>query len=93
MIQVAASETALPDQHLARMARVVGLAGAVSVGFALGFLAFVFRWIKLEPTSPSLLWIGSYFAFSAICMLALGLRLHSLRAVIHPMVSGALPTG
>jgi uncharacterized membrane protein HdeD (DUF308 family) len=47
------------------------LAGAVSVGFALVFLGFVFRWIKLDPTSPaqSFLWLGSYFGFSAVCML------------------------
>jgi uncharacterized membrane protein HdeD (DUF308 family) len=53
---------------------LLGAAGVVSVGFALWFLAFVFRWIKLEPASPSLLWLGSYFGFSAICMLGLGLR-------------------
>jgi uncharacterized membrane protein HdeD (DUF308 family) len=53
---------------------LLGAAGVVSVGFALWFLAFVFGWIKLEPASPSLLWLGSYFGFSAICMLGLGLR-------------------
>jgi len=49
------------------------LAGVVSVGFALVFLAFIFRWIELEPGSPgqTLLWLGSYFGFSAICMLGL----------------------
>jgi uncharacterized membrane protein HdeD (DUF308 family) len=48
-----------------------GAAGIVSLGFAGVFLAFVFRWIKLNPTSPaqSFLWLGSYFAFSAFCML------------------------
>jgi len=58
-----------------------GLAGAASVGFALAFIALGFRWIKLEPgpLSHSLfLWFGSYFGFSAICMLGLALRLHSL---------------
>jgi uncharacterized membrane protein HdeD (DUF308 family) len=36
-----------------------------------------FRWIKIEPGSHSdLLWLGSYFGFSAICMLGLALRLH-----------------
>jgi hypothetical protein len=50
-----------------------GLAGAVSVGFALVFLAFVFRWIKLDPASPaeSFLLLGSYFGFSAVCMLTM----------------------
>src|SRR5579859_517329 len=55
---------------------LLGVAGAVSIGFALVFLAFILRWIKLEP-SPSgqtFRWLGSYFAFSAIC--ALGLALH-----------------
>ena len=58
----------------------LGLAGAGSIGFALAFLAFVFRWIKLDPESPgeSLLWLGSYFGFSAICMLGLALRLRGL---------------
>jgi hypothetical protein len=47
------------------------LAGAVSVGFALVFLAYVFRWISLDPASPAegILWLGSYFGFSAVCML------------------------
>jgi uncharacterized membrane protein HdeD (DUF308 family) len=56
----------------------LGLAGVASVGFALAFLALGFRWIKIEPGSLSdLLWLGSYFGFSAICMLGLALRLHS----------------
>ena len=59
----------------------LGLAGVASVGFALGFFALGFGWVKveLEPGSLShLLWVGSYFGFSAICMLGLALRLHSL---------------
>jgi uncharacterized membrane protein HdeD (DUF308 family) len=57
---------------------LIGAAGVASVGFAVAFLAFVFRWIKLQPGSPaqSLHWLGSYFAFSAICMLMLTVRLH-----------------
>ena len=59
---------------------LLGAAGVASVGFASVFFAFVFRWIKLEPGSPAqtLHWLGSYFGFSAICMLGLALRLHSL---------------
>ena len=59
---------------------LLGAAGAASVAFALAFLAFVFRWIELEPASPAqgLDWLGSYFGFSAICMLGLALHLHSL---------------
>jgi uncharacterized membrane protein HdeD (DUF308 family) len=62
---------------------LLGAAGVVSVGFALAFFAFVCRSIKLEPGSPAqtLLWLGSYFGFSAICMLGLALRLHNLRAM------------
>ena len=55
------------------------LAGAASVGFALAFFALAFRWIKLDPGSHAdFLWFGSYFGFSAICMLGLALRLHNL---------------
>ena len=72
----------------------LGLAGAASVGFALAFLAFAFGWIKLEPRPHAdFLWFGSYFGFSAICMLGLALRLHSLRGAIQRMASIALPTG
>lgn len=57
----------------------LGLAGAASVGFALAFFALAFRWIKLDPGSQAdFLWFGSYFGFSAICILGLALRLHSL---------------
>lgn len=56
---------------------LLAAAGVASVAFALAFLAFVFRWLKLEPGSPaqSLHWLGTYFGFGAICML--GLALHS----------------
>ncbi|MDQ2774867.1 MAG: hypothetical protein M3Y57_08085 [Acidobacteriota bacterium] len=62
--------------ELATAERFLDVAGAVSVGFALAFLAFVFHWIKLDPHSPTqtLLWLGSFFGFSAICMTALALR-------------------
>jgi uncharacterized membrane protein HdeD (DUF308 family) len=71
-----------------------GLAGAISVAFALGFLlwsvSLAFAWIKIQPGSHSdLFWLGLYFGFSAICMLALGLRLHNLRGFaqnsLHPV--------
>jgi hypothetical protein len=58
----------------------LGLAGAASVGFALAFLVLGLGWIKLahRPLSSTLwLWFGSYFGFSAICMLGLALCLHS----------------
>ncbi len=50
-----------------------GTAGLVLVGFALVFLAFVLGWIKLGPAgfAQTLFWLGSYFGFSAICMLGM----------------------
>ncbi len=52
---------------------LLAAAGVVSLGFAVVFLAFGFSWIRLNPGSPgqTLLWLGSYFGFSAICMLGL----------------------
>ncbi len=58
---------------------LLGSAGVASVGFALAFFALGLGWIKMQPGSHSdLLWLGSFFGFSAICMLGLGLRLHGL---------------
>jgi len=56
---------------------LLAAAGVASFGFALAFLAFVFRWIELNPESPaqSFHWFASYFGFTAICMLGLALRL------------------
>jgi uncharacterized membrane protein HdeD (DUF308 family) len=74
---------------------LLGAAGVVSVGFALVFLGFVLRWIKLDP-SPSAQtfdWLGSYFGFTAICMVGLALRLNDLRVHIDRMSSGKLQTG
>jgi uncharacterized membrane protein HdeD (DUF308 family) len=81
LIVVMATSIGIYELAVARTWRLadewlLGVAGAVSIGFALVFLAFILRWIKLEP-SPSgqtFRWLGSYFAFSAIC--ALGLALH-----------------
>jgi hypothetical protein len=61
----------------------LGLDGAALVGFALAFFAFYLRWFSLEDGSFFLLQ-GSYFAFGAICMLALALR------VDGPRVTSAL---
>jgi hypothetical protein len=71
------------------------VAGVVSVGFAAVFLAFVLRWIKLDP-SPSAQtfhWLASYFGFTAICMVGLALRLNGLRVQLHRVSSGKLQTG
>lgn len=74
---------------------LLGAAGVVSVSFAVAFLAFVLRWIKLDP-SPSAQtfdWLGSYFGFTAICMVGLALRLNGLRVHIDRMSSRKLQTG
>jgi uncharacterized membrane protein HdeD (DUF308 family) len=72
-----------------------GAAGVVSVGFAVAFLAFVLRWIKLDPGSPAqtFYWMGSYFGFSAVCMLGLALRLNSPQVHVHRISGRTLPTG
>lgn len=68
----------LRHRHPAADGWFLSLAGVFSVGFALAFFALGFRWIEIKPGSHvDLLWLGSYFAFSAICTLGLALRLHS----------------
>lgn len=63
-----------------------GLAGAASVAFAMAFFALGFRWIRIAPGSHAdLFWLGSYFGFSAICMVALALRLHRQDPFSIPM--------
>jgi hypothetical protein len=53
-----------------------GAAGEINFGFSMVFLAVVLCLIKLDPTSPAqtFVWLGSYFGFSAICMLGIALR-------------------
>lgn len=53
---------------------LLSLAGATSVGFALVFLAMAFLWIRPQTAESSFVWMGSYFGFSALCLLALALR-------------------
>ncbi|HSB13530.1 MAG TPA: hypothetical protein VLE22_03675 [Bryobacteraceae bacterium] len=83
--------TALTLRHQVPDKWFLSLAGAASVGFALAFLALGFRWIELVQPESLFLWLSSYFAFSAICMLGLGLI--SLRGATHRMAGSALPTG
>jgi uncharacterized membrane protein HdeD (DUF308 family) len=61
----------------------LAVGGAGSVIFALTFIGWALRWIRFEQPGMYFLWISSYFAFSALCMLALGLRLNSLRTGVH----------
>jgi hypothetical protein len=57
---------------------IPGLIGAASVAFALAFLVLGFGGIRVEPGSHSdFLWLGSYFGFSAICMVGLVLDTRS----------------
>lgn len=58
--------------------------GAVSIGFALSFIAVGFRLIRLEPPQTFFIWMSSYFVFCAIFMLWLGFRVRS---------SGLSPSG
>ena len=52
-------------------------AGVVSIGFAIAFLAFALGWIVLHSRPLSdFLWFGSYFGFTALCMLGLALQAH-----------------
>ena len=70
-----------------------GLAGAASVGVALAFLALANSWIQLERRAihpAGFLWVSLYFAFAAIFMLGLGLRLHG-RSISQSSQVDALP--
>jgi uncharacterized membrane protein HdeD (DUF308 family) len=68
-------------------------AGVVSVGFAGVFLGFAMGWIRLDP-SPSgqtFYWLGSYFAFTAVCLLGLALRQIRPPAASYSTSDSALP--
>lgn len=74
---------------------LLAAAGVVSVGFAVVFLAFLLRWLKLDP-SPSAQtfnWLGSYFGFTAICTAGLALRLKGIRLHIDRLSGRKLQTG
>ena len=78
LLVVMATSIGIFELTNSRSRRFLGLAGAASIGFALVFLAFVFRWIQMTPgPAQTLLWMGAYFGFSAICMLGLALHPHS----------------
>jgi uncharacterized membrane protein HdeD (DUF308 family) len=55
------------------------VAGVLSVAFAVPFLALGFHFIRLGPGSIAhIAWFASFYAFSAICLLGLGLCLRGL---------------
>jgi len=70
---------------------LLGVAGPVSLGFAVVFLAFVLRWLKLDPgpSAQTFNWLGSYFGFSAICLLGLA----ALQFRPRVALPSALPAG
>ena len=50
-------------------------AGVLSVGFAILFALLGFQWIQVQPGSlREILWLGAYFGFTAICLLAAVIR-------------------
>ena len=66
------SRPGLPQSHAA------GFVWITASVFIAVLLALSLRWIRVEPGSHlDLFWLGSYFAFSAVCMLGLGLQLHA----------------
>jgi uncharacterized membrane protein HdeD (DUF308 family) len=100
LIALMAASIAVHELAMARAVRghpadewLLAGAGVVSVGFAGVFFGFALRWIRLEP-SPSgqtFYWLGSYFAFSALCMLGLALRQLRPPAAAYNMSDSALP--
>jgi uncharacterized membrane protein HdeD (DUF308 family) len=76
LFAVMAISAGVYELAIARAARWPWVAmGIVSFAFAAAFLSFAFRWIQL-PGSPtaSFIWMGSYFAFSAVCMFILAAK-------------------
>ena len=48
------------------------VAGTVCAVFGMMFVGLALHWIRVEPRSQAdLLWLGAWFGFSAICMMAL----------------------
>jgi uncharacterized membrane protein HdeD (DUF308 family) len=100
LIALMAASIAVHELAMARALRglpvrewLLAGAGVVSVGFAGVFFGFALGWIRLEP-SPSgetFYWLGSYFAFSALCMLELTLRQLRPPAATYDMSGSALP--
>jgi uncharacterized membrane protein HdeD (DUF308 family) len=92
LVVIMAGSSAVYAALAARVARhralgewLAAAAAILSVGFTAAFLGFAMRWIPLKPVGPSqtLHWLGSYFGFSALCVLALALRIRSIGET-HP---------
>jgi len=69
---------ALADARRVRGFRewLLGFAGAAAIGFALAFLALDLRWMTLEQHGSFFLLLGSFFASSAICLIAVAALLN-----------------
>ncbi|MBV8896403.1 MAG: hypothetical protein JO051_07820 [Acidobacteriaceae bacterium] len=62
---------------------------AVAIGFALAFLSFGFRLLRFQQPGSYFLWVGSFFAFTAVAMVVIALRLNPFRAAqLHSAASG-----
>jgi uncharacterized membrane protein HdeD (DUF308 family) len=100
LVAIMAASTGLHELATARILRghllsewLFAGAGVVSVCFAGVFLGFAMGWIRLDP-SPSgqtFYWLGSYFAFTAVCLLGLALRQIRPPAATYNMGDSALP--
>ncbi|HWF48414.1 MAG TPA: hypothetical protein VG168_15510 [Bryobacteraceae bacterium] len=67
----------LRARELVTRGRATAIMGLASIGFVAPFVALSLRWIRFEPGyHTDLFWLGSYFAFSAVCMLGFALQVH-----------------
>jgi hypothetical protein len=74
---------------------VFRFAGAISMSFALLFLVLTIGAINLRQHPPEFLniWMGAYFAFSAICLLGLAWHVHGSRPTrLTPSVIESYPS-
>jgi hypothetical protein len=51
---------------------------AASLLFACSFIIVGFGWVRLRSPNSYWIWMSSYFAFTALCMLRVSLRLHAV---------------
>ena len=65
------------------------VSGAVSLGFAcfFSFIALGFGWVRFGPPPSYWILMSCYFAFTAMCMLGMAVRLHG----VGPSQSGSPP--
>lgn len=72
---------------------VWSIAALIATSFTAAFLAFGLHWMRLDPEwrGQSFYWLGAYFGFSGIVMLALSLDRHGRRTPFRIGSEGALP--